>query len=95
MTTFSPVLVRTRSSLVTHVQRRLSPNARNSGCVGRFFLRRTTSGGRLPIFEAELKMIEDLNRVKEYHEKFGMDMKKGLVEAEAGMQAAIEQATWF
>ena len=27
---------------------------------------------------------------------FGMDMEKGLVKAEAGMQAAIEQAsTWF
>ena len=57
-------------------------------------MRRTTSGGRLPIFEAELKKVEGLNRVKESHEKVGMDMEKRLVEAEAGMQAAIEQATW-
>ena len=46
-------------------------------------------------FEAELKKDEDLNRVKEAHEKFGMDMEEGLVEAETGVQAAIEQATWF
>ena len=46
-------------------------------------------------FEAELKKDEDLNRVKESHEKFGMDMEDGLVEAEAGVQTAIEQATWF
>ena len=46
-------------------------------------------------FEAELKKDEDLNRVKEAHEKFGMDVEEGLVEAESGMQAAVEQATWF
>ena len=86
------MLVRTRLSLVTHVQRRPSPNARNSGYAGRLFLTRTTSGGRLQIFEAELKKVEDLNRVKEYHEKFGMAMEKRLVEAEAGMQAATAQA---
>jgi hypothetical protein len=46
-------------------------------------------------FETELKKEENLNRVKEAHEKFGMDMEEGFVEAETGMQAAIEQATWF
>ena len=45
--------------------------------------------------ETELKKDEDLNRVKEAHEKFGMDIEEGFVEAETGMQAAIEQATWF
>ena len=45
--------------------------------------------------EADLKKDEDLNRVKEAHEKFGMDMEEGLAEAETGMQAAIEKATWF
>ena len=37
------------------------------------------------IFEAELKRIEEMNRVKESHEKIGADMEKGLVEAEGGM----------
>ena len=45
--------------------------------------------------EAELRKDEDLNRVKEAHEKFGIDIEEGFVEAETGMQAAIEQATWF
>ena len=45
--------------------------------------------------EAELKKDEDLNRVKEAHEKFGMDIEEGFVEAEIGVQAAVEQATWF
>jgi hypothetical protein len=43
-------------------------------------------------FEAELKNDKDLNRIKEAHEKFEMDMEAGLVEAESGV---IEQATWF
>ena len=46
-------------------------------------------------FEGELKKDKDLCRVKEAHEKFGMDMEDGLAEAETGMQAAIKQATWF
>jgi hypothetical protein len=37
--------------------------------------------------ETELKKGEDL----EAHEKFGMDIEEGFVEAETGMQAA----TWF
>ena len=45
--------------------------------------------------EAELKKDEDLNRVKEAHEKFEIGMKDGFVEAQTGMQAAVEQATWF
>ena len=45
--------------------------------------------------EAELKKDEDLNRVNEAHEKFGMDIEEGFVEAEIGVQAAVEQATWF
>ena len=45
--------------------------------------------------EAELKKDEDLNRVKEAHKKFGMDIEEGFVEAEIGVQAAVEQATWF
>ena len=43
----------------------------------------------------ELKKDEDLNRVKEAHEKFGMDIEEGFVEAEIGVQAAVKQATWF
>ena len=65
-------------------------------------MKRTTSGGRLLIasklsrIKSRLRLKdEDLNRVKEAHEKFDMDMEEGLVEAETGMQAAIEQATWF
>ena len=46
-------------------------------------------------FEAELKKDDDLNRVKEAHEKFGMDMEEGLVEAETSVQAVVGQATWF
>ena len=46
-------------------------------------------------FEAELKKDDDLYRVKEAHEKFGMDIEEGLVEAETSVQAAVGQATWF
>ena len=46
-------------------------------------------------FEMELKKDEDLYRVKEAHEQFGMDMEDGLAEAGTGVQSAIEQATWF
>ena len=45
--------------------------------------------------EAGLKKDEDMNRVRDAHEKFGRDMDQGLVEAGTGLQAAIEQATWF
>ncbi|KAF8799376.1 hypothetical protein BYT27DRAFT_7227880 [Phlegmacium glaucopus] len=45
--------------------------------------------------EAGLKMSEDLNRVRDAHEKFGRDMEEKLVEVRTGVQAAIEQATWF
>ena len=45
--------------------------------------------------KAELKKDKDLNRVKEAHEKFGMDIEEGFVEAEIDVQAAVEQATWF
>ena len=45
--------------------------------------------------EAGLKEDEDLNRVKATHEKFGKDMEQELVGAGTGMEAAIEQATWF
>ncbi|KAF8152356.1 hypothetical protein B0H34DRAFT_784565 [Crassisporium funariophilum] len=42
---------------------------------------------------------EDLNKVKEAHAKLGSDISQGLIDASAeattGMQAAIEQATWF
>ncbi|KAH9475246.1 hypothetical protein JR316_0012357 [Psilocybe cubensis] len=42
---------------------------------------------------------EDLNRLKEAHAKLGADIERGLVdaseEAKTGVQAAIEQATWF
>ena len=46
-------------------------------------------------FETELRKDEDLYRIKEAHEKFAMDIEVGLVEADASMQTAIEQATWF
>jgi hypothetical protein len=42
--------------------------------------------------EAELK---NLSKVKETSENFEMDMEEGLVGAETGMQAAVEQATSF
>ncbi|KAF8193742.1 hypothetical protein BJ912DRAFT_230171 [Pholiota molesta] len=42
---------------------------------------------------------QDLTRVKEAHKKLGDDMEQGLVEAgdeaKTGLQAAVEQATWF
>ena len=45
--------------------------------------------------EAGLKKDGDLNKIKDAHENFGKNMEEGLVEAETGMQAAVEQATWF
>lgn len=49
--------------------------------------------------EAGIRNDEDLNRVREAHAKLGSDIEQGLVEAgqeaQTGMQAAIEQATWF
>lgn len=42
---------------------------------------------------------KDLNRIHQVHTKLGDDVEQGLVqvgdEAKTGMQAAIEQATWF
>jgi len=41
----------------------------------------------------------DLNRVRETHARLSSDIEQGLVEAgqeaQTGMQAAVEQATWF
>ena len=49
--------------------------------------------------EAGIRSDEDLNRVREAHAKLGRDIEQGLVEAgqeaQTGMQAAVEQATWF
>ena len=49
--------------------------------------------------EAGIRNDEDLNRVREAHAKLGSDIEQGLVEAgqeaQTGMQAAVEQATWF
>lgn len=49
--------------------------------------------------ETGLRNNQDLNRMKDVHTKLGEDIEKGLVEAgdeaKTGMQAAIEQATWF
>jgi hypothetical protein len=49
--------------------------------------------------EAGIRNDEDLNRVREAHAKLGSDIERGLVEAgqeaQTGMQAAVEQATWF
>ncbi|KAJ3501731.1 hypothetical protein NLJ89_g9206 [Agrocybe chaxingu] len=46
-----------------------------------------------------LRNDEDLNRLKASHQKLGDDLERGLTEvgkeAQTGMQAAIEQATWF
>jgi len=48
---------------------------------------------------AGIRSDEDLNRVREAHAKLGSDIEQGLVEAgqeaQTGMQAAVEQATWF
>ena len=48
---------------------------------------------------AGIRNDEDLNRVREAHAKLGSDIEQGLVEAgeeaQTGMQAAVEQATWF
>ena len=49
--------------------------------------------------EGGLKSDADLNRLKAEHAKLGEDIERGLVEAgqeaKTGMQAAVEQATWF
>ena len=49
--------------------------------------------------EEGLTNDEDLNALKEAHLKLGEDIERGLVEAgkeaQTGMQAVIEQATWF
>jgi hypothetical protein len=49
--------------------------------------------------EAGIWNDEDLNRVREAHAKLGSDVEQGLVkagqEAQTGMQASVEQATWF
>ena len=49
--------------------------------------------------EVGIRNDEDLNRVREAHAKLGNDIEQGLVEAgqeaQTGMQAAVEQATWF
>jgi hypothetical protein len=96
------VLFRICPSLVTHVQRKLSPKAKSSGRWKTLLKKddkwiKAVNSVKIELqkFEAELKKDEDLNKVKETHEKFGMDMEEGLVEAETGMQATIEKATWF
>lgn len=49
--------------------------------------------------QSGLETDEDLNRLKDAHAKLGSDIEKGLMdaseEAKPGVQAAIEQATWF
>ncbi|KAF9476292.1 hypothetical protein BDN70DRAFT_882609 [Pholiota conissans] len=49
--------------------------------------------------DAGLRNDKDLMRVKEAHQKLGEDIEQGLIEAgdeaKTGMQAVIEQATWF
>ncbi len=49
--------------------------------------------------EGGLRSDADLNRLKAEHAKLGDDIERGLVdagqEAKTGMQAAVEQATWF
>lgn len=49
--------------------------------------------------QSRLENDEDLNRLKDAHAKLGSDIEKGLTdageEAKTGMQAAMEQATWF
>lgn len=49
--------------------------------------------------EGGLRSDADLSRLKGVHAKLGEDIERGLVEvgqeAKTGMQAAVEQATWF
>lgn len=55
--------------------------------------------GELAKVEKGLRSDEDLNKLTKVHAKLGEDIEQGLVEAgqeaKTGMQAAVEQATWF